>query len=76
MNPREELYRSGAGLTVRHAYAKGGRKVPILDPDRRAKAAVASCLIGGLTPRQAARALDMPLARTIALGIAVFRRKS
>lgn len=75
MNLREELYRSGAGLTVAHVYTKRGRRVPVLDPARRTKAAVLALLLSGLTPRQTARALDIPLATVCALGLRALEEK-
>ncbi len=49
MNLREELYRSGGGLIVAHVYTKKGKRVPVLDPARRTKAAVLKLLLSGLT---------------------------
>ena len=75
MNVREELYRSGAGLTVRVVYDKRGRRVSVLDPARRTKAAIVTCLLGGMTPREAARALDLPLTTVCKLGLAAMRSR-
>ncbi len=69
MNVREELYRSGAGLTVAHVYSRKGKRVAVLDPARRAKAAILQLLLSGKTPRETARALDLPLATVCALGL-------
>lgn len=74
MNLREELYLSGAGLTVQIVYAKkGGRRVPVLDEARRTKAAILTLLLSGKSPRETARALDLPVRTVCVLGVAAFR---
>lgn len=75
MNLREELYRSGGGLIVAHVYTKKGKRVPVLDPARRTKAAVLKLLLSGLTPRQTARALDIPLPTVCHLGLRALKEK-
>jgi hypothetical protein len=57
MNPRLELYRRGGGLIVRTIYIKGGRRAFVLDPDRRARAAVAALLRQGLKETEVAHSL-------------------
>lgn len=77
MNLREELYVSGGGLIVAHVYPrKGGRRIAVLDEARRTKAAIRACFRAGMTPREAARALDLPAATVIRLGLAILREKS
>ncbi len=76
MNLREGLYVSGGGFVVRHVYPRGGgRRVAVLDPSRRTKTAILILLRRGLTPRQVARALDIPAASVFALGLALAREK-
>lgn len=77
MNLREELYVSGGGLIVSHAYPrKGGRRVTVIDPAKRTKAAIRACFRAGMTPRQAARALDLPIRTVVRLALAMIREKS
>ena len=74
MNTREELYRSGAALIVGHVYPRRGRRrIPVLDPHIRARAPIIEALVGGMSPREAARHLDLPLRLVIAVGIRHFR---
>lgn len=74
MNLREELYISGAGLTVAHVIQrKTGRRVAVLDPHRRAREAVVALLLRGMRPRAVARALDLPLGTVCALGVVGLR---
>lgn len=61
MNLREELYKSGAGLTVRVVSAKHGRRVAVLDPYRRVRAAMMALLSEGMHPRDAAHRLGIPV---------------
>lgn len=75
MNIREELYLSGGGLVVAHVYTKRGRRVPVLDPSRRTKAAILQVLLSGKTPRQTARLLDLPLSLVCALGLRALEEK-
>ena len=77
MNVREELYLSGGGLVVAHVYGRrSSRRVAVLDNARRAKAALRCCFRAGMTPRQAARVLDIPLPTVVRLGLAIMRDKS
>lgn len=74
MNLRQDLYCSGASLTIRYVQnRKTGRRVAVMDPDRRARAAIVSLLLRGVKPRDVARALDIPFASVCALGIAGLR---
>lgn len=75
MNLREHIYISGAGLTVAHAYPRKGGRVPVLDSYRRTKAAILRLLLSGKTPRQTARALDLPLPLVCALGLRALEEK-
>lgn len=76
MNLREELYISGAGLTVAHVtQRKTGQRVAVLDPHRRAKAAIVTLLLGGMKPRDVARALGIPFPTVCALGVAGLRTR-
>ena len=75
MNVSEELYRSGASLTVREVYSRKGKRAVVLDPHRRAKALILRLLEEGKRPRQIARALDLPLSTVCALGLAAVRAK-
>lgn len=61
MNPRLELYRSGAGLTVRAIYPGKGRRVIVLDPDRRARAACRALLAAGADHFTICHAIRRPL---------------
>lgn len=71
MNPRLELYRSGTTMTVGYVVQrKTGRRVQVIDPARRTKAVIVGLLLGGKTPRQVARELDMPLGTVCVLGLA------
>lgn len=70
MNPRRELYVSGASLAVAHVIQRRtGRRVAVLDPHRRTRAAVVAMLLRGVKPRDVARALDIPFGTVCALGI-------
>lgn len=75
MNVREELYRSGSTLTIRYVYSKRGRRVAVLDPHRRVRAAILAMLKGGQRPRAIARSLDMPLRTVCEIGLAAFNKK-
>ncbi len=76
MNIREELYVSGSGLTVRHVEQhRTGRRVAVLDPARRTRAAVVQMLLSGKTPRDIARLLDLPVHVICALGIAGLKNR-
>lgn len=57
MNPRLELYRSGAPFLARHIYRGGGRRVAVLDRNRRARAALRAIMASGLPRLAAARRL-------------------
>lgn len=71
MNLREHLYTSGAGFTVAHVtQRRTGRRVAVMDPHRRTRAAVVTLLLAGRKPRDVARALDLPLRTVCLLGIA------
>lgn len=61
MNPRLELYRQGGGLIVRTVTSKRGKRVAVLDPARRAKAAAAQLLDAGMKPQAVAYALGVTL---------------
>lgn len=77
MNLREELYVSGGGLIVGHVYQRRGKgRIAVLDEARRTKAAIRACFRAGMTPRQAARALDLPIRTVVCLGLAIMREKS
>lgn len=75
MTVREELCRAGAGLVVAHVYTKQGKRVPVLDPARRRQAAILKLLMSGLTPRQTARALGIPLSTVCVLGIRALKQR-
>lgn len=76
MNIRRDLYCSGATLTVRYiSQRKTGRRVAVMDPARRTKAAILTMLGRGMKPRDVARALDMPIGSVCALGIAALRSR-
>jgi hypothetical protein len=76
MNVREELYVSGAGLTVAYVYqAKTRRRVAVMDTARRSRAAVMAMLVKGVPPIEVARALDMPLRAVCLFGIAGYRAR-
>lgn len=74
MNLRQELYLSGAGLAVAHVYSRKGRRVPVLDEARRRKAAILTLLQSGKSPREIARALDLPLRTVCILGVAALKK--
>lgn len=61
MNPRLETYRTGAPLIVRTIYFPGGRRVHVLDPARRGKAAVRALLRAGRSDFAISHALCVPL---------------
>lgn len=70
MNLRELTYTSGAGLTVAHVVQqRTGQRVAVIDPHRRAKAAIVALLMRGVAPRAVARALGLPFPTVCALGI-------
>jgi hypothetical protein len=74
VNIRQDLYCSGATLTVRFInQRKTGRRVAVMDPARRSRAAIVGMLLGGMKPRDVARALDIPISRVCALGIVGLR---
>ena len=54
MNPRLELYRSGAGLTVATVYARRGVRSTVIDPARRRRAIAAAAASKGLSLREVA----------------------
>lgn len=75
MNIRQDLYCSGASMTVRYVnQRKTGRRVAVLDPARRTRAAIVQMLLGGMRPRDVARALDLPLGKVCALGVVGLRK--
>lgn len=76
MNPRLEVYRSGAGLTVAHVYSKKGGRVAVLDPHRRARAAILKLLFDGVAPRETARRLGIPFATVCALALPELERRA
>lgn len=61
---------------VRIVQPRRGRGVMVIDRHARAKAAILKCLLSGMSPRQTARALRIPLATVIALGLAAIGKKS
>lgn len=75
MNLSEHIYISGAGMTVAHVtQRKTGRRVAVLDPHRRKRAAIVAMLLGGMRPRQIALALDLPMPTVCNLGVSGLRK--
>lgn len=76
MNPRLELYVAGAALAVREVRTKKGGRVIVLDEWRRAKPIILRLLLSGMTPREVARHLDLPLATVCKLGLRALSEKN
>jgi hypothetical protein len=62
MNPRLALYVSGASMLTRTIYLPGGRRIAVLDPQRRGRAAFAALAGRGLHPIMVARLTRRPVA--------------
>lgn len=67
MNLRLEQYRTGACFFARHIYRGGGRRVTVLDPHIRARAAVRALSNAGHSPRAIGLILRRPTAFVIAI---------
>lgn len=67
MNLRLEQYRSGSCFFARHIWRGGGRRVTVLDPHIRARAAVRALSSAGHSPRTIGHLLKRPTAFIVAI---------
>lgn len=55
MNPRWEMYRTGAAMVVRTIYLKGGRRVAVVDRAKKGRAAARALAASGMAKRDVLR---------------------
>lgn len=61
MNPRWEIYRTGAAMVIRTVYLKGGRRVVVIDRAKMARSAARMLAASGHSPRQISRLIKRKL---------------